>query len=141
MPPPAILNINEGEKIYKCMKSDWQVDEGGPIMFRFISKLRKDGKVELVLFSQRQDNTKFIYGTLEFMPDEFAHAYQTIRETVWGFFPNAKMEVEEFEKMAPSAYTTAKISSPWYKVKLGWIWHVGGFFNKLRWFFTRKTPK
>lgn len=137
----AILNINEGEKIFKCMKTDWQVDEDGPIMFRFISKIRKDGQVELVIFSQRQDNSKYIFGTSTFPQNDYLGAVQAIRKAVWGIFPKANMEIEDFADMAPASYTTASMVGFWGRFKIMLGWYVGGMINKIRWFFTRRTPK
>lgn len=59
----AILSINEGEQIYKCLNSEWLVDANGPVMFRFVSKLRADGKIELVFSPSARTIGSMSYGT------------------------------------------------------------------------------
>lgn len=141
MQPPALLNVEKGERIYKCMNSEWLVDDDGPIMFRFISKLRKDGQIELVLFTQRQDNRKYILQHISFAEKDFLGMLQTIKKAVWQFFPGAKIETVDFEDMPSSSYQTAKVDEGmgWWKILL--YLRLKGIINRLRWFFTRRPPQ
>src|SRR3989338_6878746 len=139
-PPAAILEVKTGERPYKCMNSEWAVDSDGPIMFRFISKLCADGQVELVLFSQRQDNTKFIYGTSTFPATEFNRVWQRTREAIWEIFPGVKMEVVDFAEMDRSAYTALPLGKIGIPLILFKSWVVG-LYNRLRWWIAKKPPK
>ena len=137
---PALLTINQGEGPYKCAKTGWLVDSDGPVMFRFISKLRQDGDIELVLFTQRADNRKYVLEHISFKPDEFPGVVNVVRETVWKFFPDAKIEIEDFAEIEPENYQAL----PNTKLNLWWLksnWFFKGLINKLRWLFFRQPPK
>ena len=137
---PALLTIKEGEKPYKCLTTEWLVDSDGPVMFRFISKLRQDGEVELVLFTQRQDNKKYVLEHISFSEDEFLKAIGAIREMIWKFFPDVKIEIEDFTEMETSSYHAL----PANKLGLIWInavWRIKAIINKLRWLFFKKPPQ
>jgi len=137
---PALLTIKEGEKPYKCMATEWLVDPDGPVMFRFISKLRQDGQVELVLFTQRQDNKKYILEHISFAENDFSKTISAIREMIWKFFPDAKMETENFGEMEPASYRALpanKLGLFW----LGLVLRVNGIINKLRWLIFKKPPQ
>lgn len=137
---PALLNIEEGEIIYKCGTSEWLVDADGPIMWRFISKKRKDGKIEMVIFTQRQDNRKHIMQYISFAESEFLGIIQAVRQAMWQLFPGAKFETNDFNDMPSSAYHTARTDTPlgFWKIRLIWYW--GALVNGLRWLFLRKPP-
>jgi len=140
MNPPALLSVNKGERSYKCMNTEWLVDDDGPLMFRFISKLCKDGKVELVFFTQRQDNRKYVLKDIIFDQEDFSKTFSAIRETIWGFFPNAKVEAVNDEELSSNSYT-ALPNNRFGLFLLKFMWHFGGLINRLRWFFFRRPPK
>lgn len=89
----ALLEINTGEHIYKFMNSEWLTDEAGMFIYRFISKLRTDGQIELVLFKQREDSQKEILGEFTFPEVEFLGMVQEIRQTIWQLYPDARIEL------------------------------------------------
>lgn len=104
----ALLEVHAGERPYKCMNSPWLVDSDGPLMFRFISKLRADGKVELVYYTQRQDGRKYVMQHISFAEDDFLSFVQAMRSSIWQFFPGVLLEVVDFDDIDPSSFVTAK---------------------------------
>lgn len=104
----ALLEVKKGERPYKCMNSPWLRDGDGPVMFRFISKLKADGRVELAYFTQRQDGRKYVLQHISFEDKEFLGVVQVIRESIWEFFPGTDLEVLDFDDIHPSSYVTAK---------------------------------
>lgn len=138
--PEALLTIKHGERPYKCAATAWMVDSDGPVMFRFISKLRLDNHIELVLFTQRQDNRKYILQHISFEQEEFPGIVNAIRETIWRFFPDAKIEIEDFGDLEPEKYQ-ALPNNKFSLWGLKFSWLVDGSINKLRWFFFKKPPK
>ena len=122
------------------MNTGWLQDSQGPLRFRFISKLRNDGQVELVFFTQRQDNRKYILQHISFDKNDFAKTINAIREMIWKFFPKAKIEVDDFAEISPSAYRVLP-DRRWALLWLAFLWRFEGMRNKLRWLFFRKPPR
>ncbi|GEM_PF-2160258 len=104
----ALLEVKTGEQIYKFMNSEWLSDDAGVFMYRFISKLRIDGQVELVLFKQRQDNRKEILDELTFPEVEFLGMVQEIRQSIWQRYPDARIEVMDMNDIPADKVHTVK---------------------------------
>lgn len=91
----ALLSVNQGEKIYKIMTSQWLRDEQGPILWKMISKKCQDGDIEVVFYSQRASGAKYIYKHVVIEEKYFPKFIGTIREVVYSFFPDADLQVED----------------------------------------------
>ncbi len=93
----ALLEIKSGERPYKMAVSDWFRDSDGAVTFKVISEKRLDGQIELVYYTQRGDGRKRVMQDIVIAEADFWRAMELIEESLKGFFPEIKFEVENID--------------------------------------------
>lgn len=93
----ALLEVKKGEQTYKAAQSQWLSDDDGPVCFRMISKKRKDGQIEMVFYSLREDGLKRIIQHISFDEKDFYQIVSLMEETMRRFFPEMKLETENID--------------------------------------------
>ena len=120
----AILEIKKGESAYKIIRSPWLEDSQGPVLFKLLSKKRRDGEIETVYVVERRGGRKTIIAKTTTNEEKFTDAANAFRSMVWKLFPSADLKIEDVEPInisspgKSSQYTAAK------NTKWGFLWLV-----------------
>ena len=93
----AMLEVKEGEKPYKAGISEWLKDDDGPVIFKMISKKRLDGKIEMVLYTQRSGALKRVIQHISFAEADFWPIMDAFYDTMKKFIHNFAMEVQNVD--------------------------------------------
>ena len=114
----AILEIKQGERPYRIIRSDWLKDSDGLVLFKLLSKLRADGKIETAYVVERRNGRKTILATTVTNVDKFMDAVSAFRQLVWQIFPDADLRLED---VMPIDYNNPQSSSQ-YSVAKNSFW-------------------
>jgi hypothetical protein len=122
----AIIEVKKGESIYKIIRSPWLKDSDGPVMFKLLSKKRRDGQIEAVFLTERSGGIKHVLTRAVNPEEKFMDVANAFREAVWQFFPDVDLAVEEVEPIdadkphSTSQYTAVRPNKKgllWLRIK------------------------
>ncbi|MBU2037054.1 hypothetical protein KJ866_02530 [Patescibacteria group bacterium] len=104
----ALLRIDKDERPYKIAVSDWLRDEDGAVIFKVVSKKRRDGKIEMVYYTQRSDSCKRVMQHISFDESEFWKVLGAIKDSLRPFFPEIKFDIQNINIDDRETSRTAK---------------------------------
>lgn len=91
-----LLRLAPGEFLYKVAATPWLPLEKGPqIVFRVLTKVRRDGLLELFHFSQREGGRRIVAAHAVIPVAAYPRMMAAIQLTVFRFCPGAQLYEKE----------------------------------------------
>lgn len=134
----ALLEINEGEEPYRAAVSQWLRDEDGALVFKVISKKRRDGQIEFICYTQRSDAQKRIIQHISFAEENFWKIMDTLEQSLRHFFPDIKFAMQNVTLTQQEGYRVLK-NNKFNLFRLAIINWFAYKFNALKTRFTKKN--
>lgn len=99
-----LLRLGPGEYLYKVAATPWlRTAEGPPIVFRVLTKVRRDGRLEVFHFSQREGGRRVVAMHAVIPELAYPRVMASIQLTVFRFFPGAELLEKDGRTFRPGA--------------------------------------